>query len=149
MNDSYEEWLEKQNIILAEALELIKGFKFDASIIQPENKKGFVRIILAGRKADFHIKSIKNKYIKFVWLCKKEDFDPRGNYLVYLEEEKAFLVCTGGEIDREAEYRDSDYHKGKKYVVAPITIFRRAKTFFKAMRTRYNAMLQRRMNEWT
>ena len=149
MSSSYNDWLENQNIILSEALELIKSFKFNASIISPEGKKAFIRILLAGSKADFHIKSIKNKFIKFVWVCKEEDFDPKANYLVYLEEEKKFLVSTGHFVDEEGEYRESDYHKNKKYVVAPIDIFRNGKTFFKAMQNRYNSMLQKRMSEWT
>lgn len=149
MSSSYDEWLEKQNMILIEALELIKSFGFEASKIEPDKKKAFIRLNLAGRKADFHIKSIKNRFIKFAWLCKKGDFDPRANYLIYLEEEETFLVSTGGEIDREAEYRDSDYHKGTKYVVAPLEIFRSGKTFFRALKKRYESMLQRRLNEWS
>lgn len=146
---NYEEWLIKHNEILELGLELIKSFGFDCIIIRPKDKKSFIRLNLNGNKSDFHIKSIKNRYIKFVWLCKKGDFNPLDNYLVYLEEGETFKVCTGGEIDREGEYRESDYHKNEKYVVAPISIFRNAKTFFGALKRRYNSMLQRRMNEWT
>jgi len=149
MSDSYEEWLIKQNAILAEALDLIKSFGFDASIIRPKDKKAFIRIIIGKNKSDFHLKSIKNRFIKFAWVCRKEDFDPNANYLVYLEAEEKFLVAIGSQVDEEGEFRNSDFHQGKKYVVAPIGIFRSAKTFFKSMKCRLDAMLQRRMNEWT
>lgn len=146
---SYEEWLQKQNEILAEGLELILNFGFEASIIRPDEGKAFIRLNLAGNMSNFHIKAIKNKYIKFAWVCKKEEFEPLDNYLVYLEEEKKFKVCTGGEIDKEGEYRESDYHKNTKYVVVSMSVFRSANRFFTSLKRRYEVMLQRRMDEWT
>ncbi len=146
---SYNEWLEKQNTFLSKALELIKSYKFNASIVIPEGKKSFIRIKIAKNTSDFHLKSIKNNFIKFVWVCKQEDFDPKANYIVYLEEEQRMLVTTGNSIDSEGEFRESDFHKNKQYVVAPKDIFRRAPQFFKAMKNRYEAMLQKRMTEWT
>lgn len=145
----YQNWLDKQNLAVQKASELIGEFRLDTTIIKQERKPNFVRINLGSNRLDFLVKTIKNRFVKYIWLCKKGEFDSRKNYLVYIEEDEKFLVSTGYQIDREAEYRDSDYHKNAKIVVVPIGAFRSARKFFKSIKKRYEEQLQKRMTQWT
>jgi len=144
----YQNWLDNQNTITEKALELIKQFGFKAILIHQERKPNFVRITIGKKRLDFFMKSVRSRFVKSVWLCKKEDFNIRNNYLIYMEKEEKFLISTGGEIDKKAEFRDSEYHKDVKYIVVPMDMFRSAKVFLKAMKNRYDAMMQRRMNDF-
>ena len=148
MTSDYQSWLERQNELAQEALKLVQKFKFKAVVIRQENKPSFVRVYIKETKVDFLIKEVKSQFSRSVWLCKKEDFNPQNNYLVFQNKEERWVVSTGSQIEVRAELRDSDYHKGKKFVVVPMDTFRSAKTFFKRMRKRYEQQLQRRMNEW-
>jgi len=136
--------------LLGKALELVQSFKFEASIIDGEQGRNFVRMQIGGKHLDFYIKEIKNRFIKEVWLCKKANFSPHNNYLVFIAKEERWVVTTGQEIDRKGEYRESDrYRQHIEMVVVPMEIFRPAKAFFEAIRKRYDDMLQRKMTEWT
>lgn len=148
LSSGYQSWLDNQNILAKKALELIRKYGFKVVIVEQISKPNFVRVNLGNNRIDFFIKSIKNRFVKFVWLCKQGDFNIKNNYFVYLEKEEKFLISTGGEIDRKSELRDSEYHKGVKYIVVPIDAFRSANSFLKTTKKRYDAMLQRRMSEF-
>lgn len=148
MSFNYKEWLDSQNLLVDKGLELIRMAGFNAIIVERYNKPNFVRMMIGKRRIDFYIKLVRNRFVKFVWLCKKDDFDPRNNYLIYLEHEERFLTSTGNEINRKFELRDSEHNKQIKYVVVPIDVFRPAKIFLKTMMRRYKSLSQRKMNEF-
>lgn len=146
---TYENWLEKHNDAIKKAEELIKEFGFEPKIISEEKKATFIRIFLGNRKIDFMIKVIKTKYARQVWLCKKEAFNPDNIYLIYASKENSWQVVTGKEVDREGEYKESDYRQGEKFVVISSEVFRPAKKFFKLVKERYDDQLQKRMTDYT
>jgi len=144
---TYESWLVKHNELIKKALELILSFKFRAIII--DANPPFIRIYINNKKIDFYVKEIKSNFIRSVWVSKKNKFDPKGNYLIYVVKGERWLIASGQQIDEKAEYRDSEHQKNVKYLVVPIDVFSPAKTFFKMAKNRYERGLQRRMTEWT
>lgn len=148
MNSTYEDWLERQSKLIKKALKLLEGFKFKAVIITQEKKASFIRVYIRDKRVDFHIKEVKSKFSRSVWVCKKEDFSPKHNYLIFQSKEERWVIASGRQIDDKAEFRDSDYHQGKKFVVVPMETFRSAKPFFKRMKEAYEKELQRRMSDW-
>ena len=150
MSDSnYETWLERQNELVDQAVLLIKKYKFKAFIMERERKSNFIRIHLRENRIDVFIKEIKSKFVRSVWLVKKEDFEPKSIYLLYAAKEDKWFATTSVEVDREGEYKDSSYKAGVQFIVVPTEIFRQATSFLKKMRKRYEDQLQRRMTEWT
>lgn len=148
-NSSYDDWLRQHNEAIQKAIALIQNYGFQPVIIDEKGKPNFVRIFLGTKKIDFMIKMIKSKFVRQVWLCKKDAFNPENIYLVYATKENSWLVTTGKEADREGEYRESDLKEGVKFVVVSIDIFRPAKTFLKLIKERYDDQLQKKMTEWT
>lgn len=144
----YQAWLEKHNRAIEKAKALIEKYGFEVIIIKNDRKPCFLRIKFGKKKIDFQVKIIKTKFVRSVWLCKKERFDQDNFYLLYASKEKTFSVASGHDIDREGEYRDSEWAKGVKYVVVQNTLFHPAKNFFKRMKTRYEGELQQRMSQW-
>lgn len=144
---TYESWLEKQNELLKKALELILSYKFRAVIIN--EKPSFIRIYIHNKKIDFYVKEIKSRFVKSIWISKKNKFDLKANYLIYITKGERWLIASGQQIDRESILKDSEHQKNVKYLVVPVDVFCPAKTFFKMAKNRYERGLQRRMTEWT
>lgn len=148
MSDDYQVWLERHNGRIEEAKVLIRKYGFKAIIIQEERKPSFLRIKFGRTKIDFRIKMVKTKFVRSIWLCKKDRFEKDDFYLLYASKENTFFIASGSDINREHELRDSEYEKGIKYVVTPFTVFRPAKSFFKVMKARYEGELQKRLSDW-
>ena len=148
MPNDYQVWLEKHNRIIEKAKALIEKYGFKVVVIKDDRKPSFLRIHFGKNNTDFRIKIVKTKFVRSIWLCKKERFSPKSFYLLYATKEKCFSIATGSDINQEHELKNSEWAKGVKYVVVQITMFRPAKTFFKLMKTRYEGELQKRMNEW-
>jgi len=146
---SYDEWLKKHDEAVQKASALIKEYGFEPIIANEQGKPSFVRVFLGEKKIDFVIKEIKSKFVRTVWLCKKEAFNPENIYMIYASKENTWLITTGREADREGEYRESDLKEGVKFVVVSIEVFRPAKAFLKLIKERYNDQLQKKMTEWT
>jgi len=144
----YQAWLEKHNKTIEKGKKLIKKYGFKVIIIQNDKKSSFLRIKFGRKKVDFQVKTIKTKFVRSIWLCKKERFNRDDFYLLYASKEKSFSVASGHDIDREGEYRDSEWAKGTKYIVVQNSVFRPANPFFKLMKSRYEGELQQRMNQW-
>lgn len=145
---TYEAWLERQSELAKKALELIQKSKFRAVIIEQENKLSFIRMYIADKSIDFHIKEIKSKFARDVWICKKDDFVSKDNYLVFQKDVERWVILAGRKIEQEAEIRDSSYRKGEKWLVVPMDIFRSARQFFKLIRKRYEEQLQLRLDQF-
>lgn len=150
MSDSnFETWLERQNELVDQAVLLIRKYKFKAFVMERERKSNFIRIQLRENRINVFIKEVKSKFVRSVWLVKKDDFEPKSVYLLYAAKEDKWYATTSAEVDRDGEYKDSSYKAGVQFIVVPTEIFRHATTFLKGMRKRYDAQLQRRMTEWT
>jgi len=149
LGSDYSSWLKRQNELAHEALKLIQKFKFRAVVIEEERKPSFVRLYIKETKVDFRIKEVKSQFARSVWLCKREDFNPKDNYLVYQSKEKRWVIVNGRQAESRGEIRDSDYKEGVKFLVVPMEAFGSALAFFKRMKARYEQQLQRRMTEWT
>lgn len=147
-NSNYDSWLKRHDENVQRAKELISEYGFEPIVINEERKPSFVRIFLGDKKIDFIVKEIKTKFVPTVWLCKKDAFNPENVYLVYATKENSWLVTTGKEVDREGEYKDSEYKEGEKYVVVPIDIFRPATAFLKLIKERYDDQLQKKMTDF-
>jgi len=147
-NTSYDEWFKRHEEVIQQAIDLIKEYGFSPVAINEGGKPSFVRIFLGEKKVDFIIKEIKSKFVRSIWLCKKDAFNPDNIYLIYANKENLWLVTTGKEADREGEFRESDMKEGVKFVVVAIDNFRPAKTFLKLIRDRYNDQLQKRMTDF-
>jgi len=144
----YQSWLEKHNRVIGKAKALIEKYGFKVVVIKNDRTPSFLRIKFGKGKVDFQIKIIKTKFVRSIWLCKKERFNLDNFYILYASKEKTFSVASGHDVDREGEYRDSEWTEGVKYVVVQNAMFRPAKNFFKRMKARYEGELQQRMNQW-
>lgn len=149
LNMSYASWLERQNELAHKALELIQKFKFKVVVIEEERTPSFVRLYIKETKVDFRIKEVKSQFARSVWLCKRKDFNLKDNYLVYQSKEERWVIVSGRQAEARGEIRDSDYKEGVKFLVVPMEAFGSALAFFKRMKSRYEAQLQRRMTDWT
>jgi len=148
LTPKYEDWLERQNELIKEALELVQSVKFRAVIIKEERKPSFIRIYLDDKPITFHIKEVKSKFVKSVWLGKKANFKPQHNYLIFAAKEKTWMVTTGRQALAHGEYKDSTYHKDTKVLVVPMDVFRPAKSFLRTIKKRHEQRKQRRMSDW-
>ena len=145
---NYESWLERQSELAKKALELIQKYGFRAVLIEEERKPTFVRAYIGKQSLDFILKDLKSEFIKSVWLCKREDFNQKANYLVFLAKEERWVIATGSTVHIHAEIKDSDYHKGIKYIVVPLEVFRPAIQYLKMIKSAYNESRQKRMSDW-
>jgi len=144
----YQSWLEKHNRAIDKAKAMIEKYSFKVVVIKNDKTPSFLRIKFGKDKVDFQIKIVKTKFVRSVRLCKKERFNRDNFYLLYASKEKTFSVVSGHDVDKEGEFRDSEWVEGVKYVVVQNTLFRPAIKFFKRMKARYEGELQQRMNQW-
>lgn len=146
---NFEEWLEKHDALVKEALSLFLKHGLKAVISkEKERKPSFIRIFFGKKNIDFFVKEIGTKMSMSVWLCKKADFGIDKNFLIHAAKENVWIITTGRDADREGEYKTSDWQEGTKYVVVPMEIFRPAKTFIKLMKIRMDSQMQKRISEF-
>lgn len=145
---NYQDWADRHDKIVDKAKKMIEQFRFKVIVMEEGRKPKFLRIRFGSKKIDFQVKEVKTKFVRSIWLCKKDKFNKTNLYILYASKEKSFSIATGNDIDRNHELKDSEWDKSVKYMVVDISIFRPAKTFFKTMKTRYEGELQRRINDW-
>lgn len=147
---SYKSWIQKQNDLVEKAVSVIRRFDFKCFVVgRGKNKPKFIRLFLSDQSVDFFVKEVKSRWSKEVWLCKKQDFNPSRHCILHLEKENKFLVCSGEDARREGKLRDSDFHKGVKFLVVPMKIFRGLEGWLRYERKRTDKRRQRKIKEWT
>lgn len=144
----YDSWMQNQIAITESLAHLIRQCKLECVVITEPKRSPFVRLFLPDTTIDFTIKVVKNRYAKSIWLCKRKDFNQQKNYILYVTEDDTFFIAIGEDVDKEAEYRESDWKKGIKMVVVPKEIFRDAKTYFEMLYIQYDEKKQSRLTNW-
>ena len=147
---NYDSWAKRHDELMENAISLLQKYaNFKSQIMKVEKKPSFIRVFIGKKKIDFYIKEIKSKFVKDVWISKKDNFDEDAYYLVYAEKQKLWYIVSGYDIKMNCEIRESEWAKNLKYIVVPFNIFRIASIFLKTAKSRYDDLLQKKMDEWT
>jgi len=144
---NYKGWLTQQQQLAQEALEFVKSFKFNIRLMNIPDKPSYIRINLTKSQfIDFFLKKIKTRFAREIWVCKVQDADK--NFLIYAEKEKVWLVIMSGDIQNNAQKRQSTYNPKIEYLVIPREFFSDAKRFFKQAQRRLEERKQKRMEDY-
>ena len=117
MNNYYDEWLRRQEILCFEARDLALKRKIKSKPLISGNEPPIFRIILDGGFLDFCIREIKTSEVKNIWVAKVSDIDPKTHWLIHSSKEGDWLYIYSDYLMKKGERKINAYHKDVEYYV--------------------------------